>query len=94
MTFTCENDALGFAMVRRRDGMDLLDELEGAERHTLPEVRLMRPSGVTRHSVSGTTITFGKTFRFAGGTCLYFISPFSPYLLEHFVDFEMTSLKT
>lgn len=27
----------------------------------------MRPSGVTRHPASGTTITFGKTFRFAEG---------------------------
>lgn len=28
-----------------------------------PEVCLMHPSGVTRHLVSGTAITFGKTFR-------------------------------
>lgn len=34
---------------------------------TPPEVRLMRPSGVTRHPASGTTITFDKTFRFAEG---------------------------
>lgn len=31
-----------------------------------PEVRLMHPSGVTRHLVSGTAITFGKTFRRRG----------------------------
>lgn len=45
---------------------------------TPPEVRLMRPSGVTRHPTSGRTITFGKTFRFAEGST-YILFALSSY---------------
>lgn len=54
---------------------------------TPPEVRLMRPSGVTRHPASGSTITFGKTFRFAEGkgpptVCSLSLFSYLAYLTE------------
>lgn len=51
---------------------------------TPPEVRLMRPSGVTRHPASGTTITFGKTFRFAEGAAytLFALSSYPAFFAQ------------